>query len=151
VALPFIHEGAVLQYHWVTERQFLDALAVGLLTPGPILMAVGFMGFLTAGVVGDLAATAGLFFPAYSLILLVAPLFVRQTKNAPLIAFLDGVTSAATGAVVGLVYILGRQAITDRFSLAVALVSFALLFIRKFPRALLVLLAAVLGALFLRS
>src|SRR5581483_589489 len=74
VALPFIHEGAVHQFHWVTERQFLDSVAVGLMTPGPILMTVGFMGFLTAGFLGDLAATAGLFFPAYTLILLLAPL-----------------------------------------------------------------------------
>lgn len=111
--VPFLHAGVVLQHGWLTEREFLDAVAVALVTPGPVVITVAFIGYLVAGLAGAFAAAAGVFAPVYLLTLLLAPRFERLKSNQRVRAFIDGVTAAATGAIAGAVFVLGRRAITD--------------------------------------
>ncbi|MGI9101092.1 MAG: chromate transporter [Terriglobales bacterium] len=143
--VPFLHGGVVVEHHWLTERQFLDAVAVAMITPGPVVITVGFIGFLVAGVSGAIAASLGVFLPVYLVVVVVAPYYKRFARNPQLHAFVRGVTAAATGAIAGAVVVLARRAIYDWVTLAVALVTAALLFRWKIPEPVLILGAAVVG------
>jgi chromate transporter len=111
--VPFLHGGVVVEHHWLTERQFLDAVAVAMITPGPVVITVAFIGFLVAGLSGAIAAALGVFLPVYVVVVLVAPYYKRFAKNPQLQAFVRGVTAAATGAIAGAVIVLARRAIYD--------------------------------------
>ncbi|HEX3232631.1 MAG TPA: chromate efflux transporter [Gemmatimonadales bacterium] len=111
--VPFLHGGVVRDYGWLTERQFLDAVAVSMITPGPVVITVAFIGYLVAGPVGGLAAAVGMFLPTYLAVVAAAPWFHRVTGNQRLRAAVDGVTAAAAGALAGAVVVLGRRAIVD--------------------------------------
>jgi len=105
--VPFLYGGVVEQHHWLTDRQFLDAVAVAMITPGPVVITAGFIGYLVAGPWGAMAAAAGVFIPVYLVVLFVSPFFGKIAKNQQACAALQGVTAAATGAIAGAVYILG--------------------------------------------
>ncbi len=107
--IPFLHGGVVEQYGWLTERQFLDAVAVAMITPGPVVITVAFIGYLVAGMVGASLAALGMFLPTYLVVVLMAPWFQRVAGNRMLKALVDGVTAAAVGALVGAVLVLGRR------------------------------------------
>jgi chromate transporter len=111
--VPFLYGGVVQEYRWLNERQFLDAVAVAMITPGPVVITVGFIGYLVAGFPGAVVAALGVFLPVYLFVVIPAPYVERYARNPQLIAFVDGVTSAATGAIAGAVIVLGRRAITD--------------------------------------
>jgi len=144
--VPFLHDGVVLQYHWLTERQFLDAVAVALITPGPVVITVAFIGYLVAGVFGAVAAAAGVFAPVYVITLTLAPRYDRWKRDARIRAFVDGVTAAATGAIAGAAVVLGRRAIIDIPTAAIAAASLVLLTImRKLPEPLVVVAAGLVG------
>ncbi len=147
VILPFLHGEMVRDQGWLTDRQFLDSVAVGLVTPGPFLMVVGFMGFLIRGWQGALAAFGGLFLPAYLLVLLLAPLFKDRSSNPGLDAFVKGITAAALGAVAGMVLWLGLQNLTDIPNLLLAAGALAILSLSKIPEAWVILAGALLGLL----
>ena len=112
--VPFMHGGVVNQFHWLTERQFLDAVAVAMITPGPVVITVAFIGYLVAGPLGASAASVGVFLPCYLFVIIPAPYFRRFADNPKVKAFVDGVTAAATGAIAGAAFVLGRRALTDR-------------------------------------
>jgi len=144
--VPFLHGGVVRDMHWLTERQFLDAVAVSMITPGPVVITVAFIGYLMAGPLGAIAAAIGVFLPAYLIVVAVAPFFRRIARNAALRAVVDGVTAAATGAIAGAVIVLGRRAITDWATLAIFVAALVVVLrIRSLPEPVLLLAAAAIG------
>jgi chromate transporter len=145
--VPFLHQGVVQQFHWLTEQQFIDAVAVAMITPGPVVITVVFIGFLAAGLLGAVAAAVGIFLPVYLFTIIPAPWFSRNRDNALLKTFVLGATAAATGAIAGAVVLLARRAIYDVPTAIVALVSLALLWRYKIPEPLLVAAAGIVGLL----
>jgi chromate transporter len=147
--VPFLYGGVVERFGWLSERQFLDAVAVSMLTPGPVVITVAFIGYLVAGAMGGLAAAAGVFLPAYLVVVLAAPHFHRLAGSARARAFVDGVTAAATGALAGAVLVLARRTIVDVPTAALAVGSLAVLLLwRSVSEPLLLLAAAVAGITF---
>ena len=146
--VPFLYGGIVVQSHWLTERQFLDAVAVAMITPGPVVITAGFIGYLVAGPVGAVLAALAVFVPPYLIVLLAAPLYQRFTKNPYVNAFVKGVTAAAVGAITGAVFILASRAIVDKTSILIACASLGILSVtKKFPEPVLILLAGLVGFL----
>jgi chromate transporter len=143
--VPFLYGGVVEGHHWLNDRQFVDAVAVAMITPGPVVITVAFIGYVVAGVVGATAAALGVFLPVYLMVVLLAPSYKRWAKNPQLNAFVRGVTAAATGAIAGSVVVLARRSIYDWPTLVIALVTLAVLFKWKAPEPLLIGLAAVVG------
>lgn len=143
--VPFLHGGVVVQHHWLTERQFLDAVAVAMITPGPVVITVAFIGFLVAGLSGAIAAALGVFLPVYGVVVLVAPYYKRFARNPQLHAFVRGVTAAATGAIAGAVIVLGRRAIHDAPTALIAALTFVSLVKWKVPEPVLIGVSAILG------
>ena len=144
--VPFHHGGVVNQYHWLTERQFLDAVAVAMITPGPVVITVAFIGYLVAGPLGSIAASIGVFVPCYLFVIIPAPYFRRFANNPRVKAFVDGVTAAATGAIAGAAFVLGRRALVDVTTIIIAVATW-LVFTRfkKLPEPLVIVAAGVLG------
>jgi len=123
--VPFLHQGVVVEQGWLTEQQFLDAVAVGLITPGPVVITAAFVGFVVAGVAGATVASVAVFLPAYLLVILPGRWFLRY-KDAPAVrAFVAGVSAAAAGAIVAASVILGQQAIRDFTGGVIALLALA--------------------------
>ncbi len=148
--VPFLHGGVVDDFHWLNERQFLDAVAVAMITPGPVVITVAFIGFLVAGLSGAVVSAIGVFLPPYLIVIFLAPYFRRWSKNAMVKAFVAGVTAAAAGAIAGAAYVLGRRAIIDVPTAAILVVVLALLIkARKIPEPVIILAAGAAG-LFLR-
>ncbi|HEV2669775.1 MAG TPA: chromate efflux transporter [Gemmatimonadales bacterium] len=146
--VPFLHGGVVLQHHWLTERQFLDAVAVSMITPGPVVITVAFIGYLVAGPAGALAAAVGVFLPVYLVTVLAAPHFHRFAENPRVKAFVDGVTAAATGAIAGAVFVLGRRALVDVPTVLIALGALALVMLaKKLPEPVVIAAAGLAGLL----
>jgi chromate transporter len=143
--VPFLQQGVVQQFGWLNEHQFLDAVAVAMITPGPVVITVAFIGFLVAGFAGAVMAAIGIFLPVYLFTILPAPWFKRHRNNPQLKGFVDGATAAATGAITGAVIVLASRAITDFFTAAIALVSFGILWRYKIPEPILVAISAIIG------
>jgi chromate transporter len=144
--VPFLYGGVVGKFHWLTERQFLDAVAVAMITPGPIVITSGFIGYLVAGPLGACAAALAVFLPPYLLVIFGAPYYRRFAQNRQVKAFVQGVTAAAVGAIAGAAVILSRRALVDLPTILIALLSFAVLLgFKKIPEPLLILAAGVAG------
>jgi chromate transporter len=151
--VPFLHGGVVERYGWLSERQFLDAVAVAMITPGPVVITVAFIGFLVAGPLGAGAAAIGVFLPCYLFVIVPAPYFRRIAGNPSVKAFVDGVTAAATGAIAGAALVLGRRAIIDVPTAAILAATLVVLWWkRKLPEPVVILAAGVVGlAVFQRA
>jgi chromate transporter len=145
--VPFLHGGVVIERHWLTERQFVDAVAVAMITPGPVVITVAFIGFLVAGIWGGVAAALGVFLPVYLIIILLGPSYRRFAKNPQLRAFVSGVTAAATGAIAGAVIVLARRSIHDATTAAIAAATLLVLSRWKVPEPLLIAAAGAIGLL----
>jgi chromate transporter len=144
--VPFLYGGVVQEHHWLNDRQFVDAVAVAMITPGPVVITVAFIGYLVAGFWGAVAAAVGTFLPCYLLTILPAPYFRKHGKHPAIVAFVDGVTAAAIGAITGAVVVLGRRSISDIPTVLIALTAlFVLWKVKKAPEPLIVLAAAVAG------
>ena len=130
--VPFLREGVVSQQHWLTERQFLDAVAVGLITPGPVVITAVFIGYLVAGAPGALLAGLGIFTPIYLGVVIPGRWFIRHRDDARIRAFTKGATAAAAGAIVGATVVLARQAIFDIPTTLIAALSLVYLWRLKF-------------------
>jgi chromate transporter len=144
--VPFLHGGVVGGFGWLTERQFLDAVAVAMITPGPVVITVGFIGYLVAGPLGAAVAALATFLPCYVFTVIPAPHFKRWSRNHAIRAFVDGVTAAATGAIAGAAFVLGRRAIVDLPTLATAAATLVLASrFRRVPEPVWILVAGVLG------
>jgi len=144
--VPFLYGGVVQEYHWLTDRQFVDAVAVAMITPGPVVITTGFIGYLVAGFWGALVAALGTFVPCYLFTILPAPYFKKHGKRPAIVAFVDGVTAAAIGAITGAVIVIGQRSITDWVTAALALATVALLWrFKKLPEPSIVVAAALIG------
>ena len=144
--VPFLYGGVVKQYHWLSDREFIDAVAVAMITPGPVVITVGFIGFLVSGLPGAVVAALGTFLPCYLFTVIPAPYFKKHGKRADVAAFVNGVTAAAIGAISGAAVILIRKTIVDEITAAVAIGSVVLLVrTKKIPEPMIVLIAALVG------
>src|SRR5215212_8870888 len=145
--IPFLHGGVVLERHWLTEQQFLDAVAVSLLTPGPVVITVAFIGSLVAGMSGGIVAAVGVFLPAYLIVVLAAPHFQRIRGRAIVRTFASGVTAAAVGALLGAVVVMAARTLVDFTTIAIAIVSLVVLLARpRTPEPVVLGAAALIGA-----
>jgi chromate transporter len=146
--IPFLHQGIVERFGWLNDRQFLDAVAVAMITPGPVIITAGFIGYLVAGPLGASLAALGVFLPPYLLVVVLAPSYRRFAQNRQVKAFVQGVTAAATGAIAGAAFVLGRHAIVDLPTTLIALTTLGVLLkVRKIPEPLVILAAGVVGLL----
>lgn len=144
--VPFLHGGVVTEYHWLTDQQFLDAVAVAMITPGPVVITVAFIGYLVAGPLGAVVAALGTFVPCYLFTIIPAPYFRRFAKNLSLKAFVDGVTAAATGSIAGAAFVLGRRAITDIPTILIAVLTLCMIIrFKKLPEPIIIVAAGVAG------
>ena len=146
VIVPFLEKGLVQQTGWLNGREFLVAVAVGMLSPGPVVITATFVGYLVAGFWGSLVSTIGIFLPSFILILAVAPILVRHRGNPNVQGFVKGAYAAAIGTILGACVLLGKIAIGDWLTLLVGLASLAALFLfRRLSNPLLVGVTAVIG------
>ncbi len=145
--VPFLRGGVVDEYHWLTARQFIDAVAVAMITPGPVVITVAFIGYLVHGFDGAAAAALGVFVPVYLFVIFLAPVFEKVSENEHVKSFVRGVTAVATGAISGAILLLGKSAITD-LPTTLILIGSALLLVKfKVEEPLLIALAACAGLL----
>ncbi|WP_281068755.1 chromate transporter [Ramlibacter agri] len=144
--VPFLYAGVVKEYAWLTDRQFVDAVAVAMITPGPVVITTGFIGFLVAGFWGAVVAAVATFLPCYLLTILPAPYFKRHGKRPGLVAFIDGVTAAAIGAIAGAVIVIAQRSIVDWLTALLAIATAGVLWkFKKVQEPVLVLAAALIG------
>jgi len=144
--VPFLYGGVVNEYHWLNERQFIDAVAVAMITPGPVVITVGFIGYLVAGVSGAVVAALATFLPCYLFTIIPAPYFRKHGKKPGLVAFIDGVTAAAIGTITGAVVVLGKRSIVDVPTVLLMLATIVLIWkVKKVPEPVIVAAAALAG------
>jgi chromate transporter len=150
--VPFLYSGVVKEFGWLDEQQFLDAVAVAMITPGPVVITVGFIGYLVAGIAGATVAALATFLPCYVLTILPAPYFKKYGSRRGIVSFVDGVTAAAIGAISGAVVVLGRRTIFEYAwqpewpKIGLLIVTLAILFSgKKIPEPAIVIVAAILG------
>ena len=150
--VPFLHQGLVNDHHWLTERQFVDAVAMGLISPGPVVIMATFAGYLVAGITGALIASFAVFLPVYLFVILPGRYLRRHGEHPRLQGFIKGATAAAAGAIAGAAIVIGEQVITTAASVAIALTALALLLQRrvKVPEPAMVAIAAGIGIVALR-
>ncbi|MFN0196512.1 MAG: chromate transporter [Planctomycetaceae bacterium] len=150
--VPFLYSGVVKEYGWLNEQQFLDAVAVAMITPGPVVITVGFIGYLVGGLAGATVAAVATFLPCYLLTIIPAPYFKKHGKRPGIVAFVDGVTAAAIGAIAGAVLVLGRRTIFENGAtleipkVVLLLITIGLLIkFKKLPEPIIILAAAIVG------
>lgn len=146
--VPFLHSGVVVENKWLTEQQFLDSVAIAMITPGPVVITVGFIGYLVNGFLGAITAALATFLPCYLFTVALAPFFKKIVNNKPVKAFVEGITAAVVGALVGSVIIIAKRSIVDVSTILIALASIlSLIYIKKIQEPYIILIAAVLGVL----
>jgi len=144
--VPFLYGGAVKEYGWLNTQQFLDAVAVAMITPGPVVITTGFIGYLVAGFSGAIVAALATFLPCYLLTIIPAPFFKKYGKLPGINAFVNGVTAAATGAISGAVIVLGKRSIIDVPTALLALITLGILWkSKKVSEPIIILVAAIIG------
>jgi len=144
--VPFLHAGVVQEYGWLTENQFVDAVAVAMITPGPVVITVAFIGYLVAGFWGALVAALATFLPCYLFTILPAPYFKKISKNTSIKAFVEGITAAVVGALVGAVIVIATRSIVDVPTILIAIsTGLSLIYIKKLQEPQLILIAGILG------
>jgi chromate transporter len=145
VIVPFLQKGLVQEYGWLDERQFLIAVAIGMISPGPVVITATFVGYLVAGFWGSLVSTIGIFLPSFLLVLVAAPILARHRGNTNVQGFIKGAYAAAIGTILGACILLGRIAIGDWLTVAIGIASLAVLFRWKVSNPLLIAATAVVG------
>ena len=144
--VPFLYGGVVTEHHWLNDKQFVDAVAVAMITPGPVVITVGFIGYLVAGVSGAIVAALATFIPCYLFTIIPAPYFKKYGKVPGVIAFVDGITAAAIGAITGSVIVIAKRSIIDIPTALIALITVALLWkFKKLQEPIVIAAAAAAG------
>lgn len=149
--VPFLHQGIVLDHHWLNERQFLDAVAVGIITPGPVVITAAFVGYLVAGFWGAVISAAGVFLPVYLFVLFIGRFIIKYRDHPTLKGFVKGATAAASGAIAGAAVILGQGSIFDLPTALIGIVSLIILWRFKIPELALIAVAAIAGIVLYRG
>ncbi|ARS40238.1 chromate transporter [Sphingobacteriaceae bacterium GW460-11-11-14-LB5] len=146
--VPFLHGGVVKEFGWLTEAQFVDSVAVAMITPGPVVITVGFIGYLVAGFPGGCVAALATFLPCYIFTVALAPSFKKIAKNNSVKTFVEGITAAVIGALVGSVMVIGMRSIKDIPTALIAVATIlALLYIKKLQEPYIIGIAAIIGLL----
>jgi chromate transporter len=145
VIVPFLQQGLVQEYGWLNERQFLIAVAVGMISPGPVVITATFVGYLVAGFWGSFTSTIGIFLPSFLLVLVAAPILARHRGNTNVQGFIKGAYAAAIGTILGACILLGQIAIGDWLTVAIGIASLAVLFRWKVSNPLLIAATALIG------
>src|SRR5690349_9638601 len=145
VIVPFLEQGLVHQFNWLDQRQFLVAVAIGMISPGPVVITATFVGYLVAGFWGSLVSTIGIFFPSFILVLVAAPLLARHRANPNVQGFVKGAYGAAIGTILGAAILLGRIAIGDWLTALIGIACLAVLFRWKVSNPLLIAATAAVG------
>ena len=146
--VPFLYGGVVTEHHWLNDKQFVDAVAVAMITPGPVVITVGFIGYLIAGFSGAAVAALATFIPCYLFTIIPAPYFKKYGKVPGVIAFVDGITAAAIGAITGSVIVIAKRSIVDLPTFAIAAVTVLLLWkFKKLQEPIVIAAAAIIGLL----
>jgi chromate transporter len=145
VIVPFLEQGLVQQFGWLDQRQFLIAVAIGMISPGPVVITATFVGYLVAGFWGSVVSTIGIFLPSFLLVLIVAPVLARHRGNPNVQGFVKGAYAAAIGTILGACVLLGRVAISDWLTVLIGVVSLAILFRWKVSNSLLIAATAAVG------
>jgi chromate transporter len=143
--VPFLQQGVVHDYGWLTERQFLDAVAMGMITPGPVVITAVFVGYLVAGLAGGTVAAIGVFLPPFLMVVLLAPWITRHRKHPAVQGFTKGATAAAAGAIVGAAAVIATQVLVDLPTLGIFVVALGVLWRWKVPEPALVAASAAVG------
>ncbi|UKJ07297.1 chromate transporter [Solitalea lacus] len=144
--VPFLHSGVVNEYGWLTEQQFIDAVAVAMITPGPVVITVGFIGYLVAGLQGACIAALATFLPCYLFTIIPAPYFKKIAANKSIKAFVDGITAAVVGALAGAVVVIALRTLIDIPTVLIAGISIlTLLYIKKIQEPMIIAAAAAVG------
>src|SRR2546426_5220806 len=143
--VPFLQQGVVHDFGWLSEREFLDAVAMGMITPGPVVITAVFVGYLVAGLAGATVAGLGVFLPPFLMVVLFAPWIMRYRKHPIVVGFTKGATAAAAGAIVGAGAVIGTQVIVDVTTVVVFLAALLVLWRTKLPEPLVVGAAAIIG------
>jgi chromate transporter len=145
VIVPFLQQGLVTDYGWLGEREFLIAVAIGMISPGPVVITATFVGYLVAGFWGSLASTVGIFLPSFLIVLIAAPIVARNRASANLQGFIKGAYGAAIGSILGACVLLGKIAIGDWLTALIGLASLLVLFRWKVSNPLLIAVTAIIG------
>lgn len=147
--VPFLHSGVVKDFGWLNEHQFVDAVAVAMITPGPVVITVGFIGYLVAGFPGACVAALATFLPCYLFTVILAPSFKKIAKDQSVKAFVEGITAVVIGALVGSVLIIALRSIVDLPTAIIGMAAaLSLIYIKKLQEPYIIALAAILGTLF---
>lgn len=146
--VPFLHSGVVIDHQWLNEHQFVDAVAVAMITPGPVVITVGFIGYLIAGFPGACVASIATFLPCYLFTVIPAPYFKKYGKNKSIKSFVEGITAAVIGALVGAVIIIATRSITDLATVLIVVATvFVLLYFKKIQELYIIIVAASIGVI----
>lgn len=146
--VPFLHAGVVIENRWLTEQQFLDSVAVAMITPGPVVITVGFIGYLTAGFLGALTAALATFLPCFFFTIILAPYFKKIAENNSVKAFVEGITAAVIGALAGSVVVIAKRNIIDIPTILIAMTAiFCLLYVKKIQEPYIIIIAGILGVI----
>jgi chromate transporter len=145
VIVPFLEKGLVQETHWLNPREFLVAVAIGMMSPGPVVITATFVGYLVAGFWGSLAATIGIFLPSFLMVLIVARILLRHRGNPNVQGFVKGAFAAAIGTILGACILLTKIAIGDWLTAVIAVVCLAVLFRFKISNPLLIGASAAVG------
>lgn len=144
--VPFLHSGVVTEYHWLNEKQFVDAVAVAMITPGPVVITVAFIGYLVNGFAGACVSALATFLPCYLFTIICAPYFKKYGNNKSIKSFVEGITASVIGSLVGAVIIIGTRSITDITTAIIAIISIlALIYIKKIQEPYIILISAIIG------
>ena len=143
--VPFLQHGVVSQYHWLTHKQFVDAISVAMITPGPVVITSTFIGYIAGNISGAIIATIAIFLPVYLIVIFLTPLFNRHAENPRMIAFVEGVIAAAMASIAGSVILLGMQSVKDISTAIIALSSAIAMKFFKVPGIILVIAGTVIG------
>jgi len=143
--VPFLQQGVVRDFGWLSEREFLDAVAMGMITPGPVVITAVFVGYLVAGLAGATVAGLGVFLPPFLMVVLFTPWIMRYRKHPIVVGFTKGATAAAAGAIVGAAVVIGTQVIVDVTTVVIFLAALVVLWRTKLPEPLLVGTAGIIG------
>jgi chromate transporter len=141
-----LHSGVVSEYHWLNEKEFVDAVAVAMITPGPVVITVAFIGYLVNGFLGACVAALATFLPCYLFTIVCAPYFKKHGNNKSIKTFVEGITASVIGSLVGAVIIIGTRSITDITTALIATASvLTLIYIKKIQEPYIILIAAIIG------